>query len=387
MFISNLGQRRPMRITRSEDHKAQAPRPAIQVRSERRSKSGRMVDVFRWAGWHVHIIKTRFGLLMMTKKREGLFPSRPTIYICLILCSIIAASGYKLRTQTIFACQASLYNSDRYLAYCNGTHYGDYEHGAFWFDLEPSAQTFAQNADVLFLGNSRLQIAFSTAATADWFSAASARYYLLGFSGFENVIFAEELLRRIRPKAGVYVINVDDFFDRWVTPSAQAVMHDPDGRNRYEEKALWQRVHERVCTKLPAFCGDDLVFFRSRETGAYTTRVGKQKVTPVSYDQVISQDLVNSSTAAAIDFLPHLPVERRCVILTTVPYHGTKIGNVKAVATALGEHLIPPEIPMLQTFDGGHLDQPSAEHWSQAFFRAASSRIRSCLDERGAAYP
>jgi len=53
-------------------------------------------------------------------------------------------------------------------------------------------------------------------------------------------------------------------------------------------------------------------------------------------------ELVNSSTAAAIDFLPHLPVERRCIILTTVPYHGTKIANVKAIATALGEHLIAP---------------------------------------------
>jgi len=335
----------------------------------------------------MHIIKTGSGLLMISGKSEGLFPSRPAIYICFILCSVIAASGYKLRTQTIFACQATLYNSDRYIAYCNGARYADYEHGAFWFDLEPSAQTFAANADVLFLGNSRLQIALSTAATADWFLAASARYYLLGFSGFENVIFAEELLRRIRPKAGVYVINVDDFFDRWVTPPAQAVMRDPDGRNRYEEKRLWQRVHERVCAKLPAFCGNDLVFFRSRETGAYTTLSGKQKIMPVSYDQAISQELVNSSTAAAIDFLPHLPVERRCIILTTVPYHGTKIANVKAIATALGEHLIAPEIPMLQTFDGAHLDQPSAEHWSQAFLQAAGSRIRSCLNEHGAAHP
>ena len=67
---------------------------------------------------------------------------------------------------------------------------------------------------MLFLGNSRLQFAFSTSATADWFSAASARYYLLGFSYFENMIFAEPLLRKIRPRAKVYVINVDDFFDR-----------------------------------------------------------------------------------------------------------------------------------------------------------------------------
>ena len=83
----------------------------------------------------MHIIKTGSGLLMISGKSEGLFPSRPAIYICFILCSVIAASGYKLRTQTIFACQATLYNSDRYIAYCNGARYADYEHGAFWFDL------------------------------------------------------------------------------------------------------------------------------------------------------------------------------------------------------------------------------------------------------------
>jgi hypothetical protein len=332
-------------------------------------------------------MKTDSALLLMPKKCRRLFASMPAVYICLILVSIIVVCGYKLRTQTIFACQATLYSSDRYIAYCNGARYADYEHGAFWFGLEPSAQTFAANADVLFLGNSRLQIALSTAATADWFSAASARYYLLGFGNFENVVFAEEILRRIRPKARVYVINVDDFFDRWVTPPAQVVMHDPDGRSRYEEKRLWQRVHERVCAKIPAFCGDELVFFRSRETGAYTPRLGKQKITSVSYDQVIIHNVVHSDTAAAIDFLSHLPVMRKCVILTTVPTVQTKIGNINAIAAALGENLMSPEISELQTFDGSHLDKPSAERWSQAFFQAANSRIRSCLDQQSAATP
>jgi hypothetical protein len=41
--------------------------------------------------------------------------------------------------------------------------YGDYKHGAFWFDLEPAAVNFARNAD----GNSRIQIALSTPATAE----------------------------------------------------------------------------------------------------------------------------------------------------------------------------------------------------------------------------
>jgi hypothetical protein len=332
-------------------------------------------------------MKTSSGSPMILKRREALFASRPLIYICVVLGAILLAAVYKFRTQTIFACQATLYTSDRYIAYCNATGYADYEHGAIWFDLEPPAQTFVRNADVLFLGNSRLQFAFSTATTADWFSSASARYYLLGFSYYENVIFAEELLRRIRPRARVYVINVDDFFDRKESPPAKVVMHDPEARNRYEGKRLWQHIHEPVCKRFPELCGDALAYFRSRETGSYSKRVVRQNIAPVSYDQTISQDVVSKNTAAANDFLPHLPVERKCVILTMVPSVETKIANMTAIATGLGKSLMTPEIPGLQTFDGFHLDQPSAEHWSQAFFQIANSTIRSCLEQQSAAYP
>jgi hypothetical protein len=320
------------------------------------------------------------------KKPIGLFAGRPTLYICIVLGAILLASAYKVRKETIFSCPATLYKPDRYIAYCNGAAYADYEHGAFWFDLEPPAQTFARNADVLFLGNSRLQFAFSTAATADWLSAASAQYYLLGFTYQENVVFAEGLLQRILPKARVYVINVDNFFDRWETPPAKVVMHDPNGRNRYVAKRFWQRLHEPICTRLPAFCGNQYVFFRSRETGTYS-KVVRPNIAPVSYDQTISEDLVSSNTAAAEDFLSHLPVERKCVIMTTVPTVETKIGNVNAITAALGENLIAPEVPGLETFDRNHLDQPSAERWSRAFFQLASPRIRSCLERQRPATP
>jgi hypothetical protein len=65
-----------------------------------------------------------------------------------------------------------------------------------------------------------------------------------------------------------------------------------------------------------------------------------------------------------------------------VPTVGTKIGNINAIAMALGVNLAEPEtLAALQTFDGSHLDPLSAERWSQAFFQAASSRIKSCLEE------
>jgi hypothetical protein len=323
------------------------------------------------------------------KIREGLLASRITVYICIVLFAALGSYGHWIRTRSIFACTADGYTADRYIANCNATGYGDYEHGAFWFGLEPSAQNFARDADVLFLGNSRLQFAFSTSATADWFSAASARYYLLGFSYFENMTFAEQLLRKISPRAKVYVINVDDFFDRTETPPVKTILHDPAARTRYETKRAWQSAQERVCKMAPAFCRHEHTIFRSRETGAYS-RSGHfsiENITPVSYDQGIGEDVVKSNTAAAIDFLSRLPVQNKCVILTMTPTVETKIGNVNTIAAALGKVLVTPEIPGLQTFDGSHLDQPSAERWSQAFFRAAGPEIRSCLDEHGASRP
>jgi hypothetical protein len=337
------------------------------------------------------MIRTALGLPMRsntwTKAWQGLFASRPTIYISVIIFAAIVSYAYQLRSYAIFACQADGYSSDRYLAYCGGKYYADYEHGAFWFDLEPSARIFARNADVLFIGNSRMQVALSTAETDNWFAAASARYYLLGFSYSTNVIFTDKLLRMIRPRARVYVINVDDFFERYETPPVKTIFHDPEARSRYESKHFWQLLHEPICKTFAKLCKVNAVTYRSRETGAYTKRTsGYLAPAPVSYDQVIDQQMVDGYTVAAIDFLSRLSVDRRCIILSNVPTVKTKIGIVETVATNLGMHLVAPEIPEgLRTYDGSHLDQSSAELWSRAFFQLAGSRIRSCLDRQGPA--
>jgi len=324
---------------------------------------------------------------MASNKLDGRLASRPSIYILLVLVAVLAAYAYQLRTRLIFSCQADIYSADRYIAACNAARYGDYEHGAFWFDLEPAAQSFAKNADVVFLGNSRLQMAFSAVATADWFAAASARYYLLGFAEYGNMIMADALLRQIRPRAKVYVINVDDFFGTSESPPVKKILHDPKAREEYEGKRLWQRVHEPICKTVPAVCGNNFAIFRSRETGAYTYASIWQRgnpyrdsSAPISYDEVINREALNRNMAAGAEFLSRLPIRRECVMLTMVPTVGTQIGNATALAMALGVNLVTPELTSeLRTLDGSHLDHLSAEQWSQAFFQAAAPTIRSCL--------
>ena len=158
--------------------------------------------------------------------------------------------------------------------------------GSTW-NLRP--RILARKADVVFLGNSRMQVALSAEATGNWFSAISARYYLLGFSYGENVVMTEELLRKLQPRAKVYVINVDDFFERIETAPMKTILHEADARDRYETKRRWQHIHERICTKLSALCRSDYVIFRSRETGAYTKKTDRDQITPVSDDWAVDQ--------------------------------------------------------------------------------------------------
>jgi hypothetical protein len=310
-----------------------------------------------------------------------LFSARPALYVCFILGVVLPTLFYKGWTDSIFGCQATGYSSDRYLAYCNAPDYGEFEHGAIWFGLEPSALKFASSAEVMFLGDSRMQFAFSNVPTADWFSSASAKYYLLGFGEFENAVFTQELLRKLRPQGKVYVINIDGFFDRIEHPAAKRVMHDEMAQFKYEVKHIWQLVHEPICTRLPAICGNNYAIFRSRVTGDWrATENLLDHSVQVSYDQSIAKDEIDSRAIFGNEFLSRLPVPHDCIVLTIVPTVKTKSATANAIADALGMNLISPELDGLRTFDGTHLDQTSAERWSTAFLRVAAPRIRQCLD-------
>ena len=305
--------------------------------------------------------------------------ARPGLYIAVVLAVVLAASAFSLRIYGILSCPATGYGADRYLGYCGATSYGDYDYGAFWFGLEPMAVASAANAQVLFLGNSRMQFGLSTKATAHWFEANPASYYLLGFSHHGNYNFEAPLLQKLHPRAQAYVINLDLFFEQSQTPPARAVMRDSTARSRYEQKRGWQQIHRSLCDRLPAVCGHHIAFFRSKANGAWIVTGGRFTSKPVSYIRDIDRAMAETYAAAASEFLSHLPVSRECVILTVVPTVDTPIGTAKAIASTLGSNLTAPELAGLNTFDESHLDQESALRWSSAFIEAAAPQIGKCL--------
>ncbi len=315
------------------------------------------------------------------KRLTFAFATRTGIYSLLVLAVALGAGAYNLRIYGIFSCSASGYGQNSYLGYCGATGYGDYDHGAIWFGLEPAAVTAARNAEVLFLGNSRTVFGFSSRATDDWFSSHSETYYLLGFSHFENYTFEGPLLERIHPKAKVYVINIDSFFEKAETGPGETVMRNSSAESKYEDKRDWQRSHKAVCGRFAFLCGHNEAIFRSRATGAWSVTGGRFRSEAVSYNDTVDPKKLADYTVAGRAYLGHLSSDPSCTILTIIPAVNTDLATARAIASALGRPFVEPRLDGLVTFDGYHLNRESAQRWSAAFLQQAEPEIQKCLHE------
>lgn len=299
----------------------------------------------------------------------------------------LAAAGglaFELRTNGVFACPALGYDADRYLGYCNARSYADFDHGAFWFGLEPAAVQAAARAEVLFIGNSRLQFGLSTRTTLDWFAEAGLSHYLLGFSNAENVVFFEPMLAELGPSATVYVINVDGFFLDFQTPPVRDLFsRTGDIAVRYRQKQLWQIPHQLICTTVPAACGNDVAFFRARGDGHWVINGTRGlRPGPVGELDVDDNRSLTSRFTRAEEFVSQLPVDRNCIVMTIVPSGETDFDSARTIADRLGILFVAPRLDELRTFDGSHLDPDSAEQWSTAFLDRAESTVLECTRAR-----
>jgi hypothetical protein len=165
-----------------------------------------------------------------------------------------------------------------------------------------------------------------------------------------------------------------------VTPPAQLILAGGDTPGRYREKRFWQSLHRPVCSALPALCGSNTAVYRSAADGSWHLRGGGGS-TPLSVTdgKPGNFDRWPEYTRIAEAFVSKLPVARECVVFTIVPSVDTRRAEAESIAAALRLELIAPQVDGLRTFDGSHLDSPSAERWSAAFLDAAGDRIRRCL--------
>ena len=308
--------------------------------------------------------------------------NRPAIYLSIILATAGSAFLYELRTKGVFACDGAGYDESHYLSYCNSIGYGDYDHGALWFGLEADALEAAAEADVLFLGSSRMQFAFSTDATRDWFSGRDWNYFLLGFSHNGNAKFLGPLLESMNPRAAAYVINVDRFFEERESEPVAYIFHTEDADSRYRTKQIWQIPHELLCKRFSLLCGGERSYFRDNRNGSWKFYSNEPRILEMVADaDPQSSASIDHEIDMARDFVDSLPVDRKCIFLTVAPSTATPRSLANAIAASLEMDLTAPSRPEFRTFDGSHLDELSAQSWSYDFLALIGNKLDSCVRE------
>lgn len=276
-----------------------------------------------------------------------------------------------------------------FLAYCSSAQFGDYEHGAYYYNLEPEAVAALKRSDVLFFGTSRAQFALSTRTLQEFFAERGIAPYLLGFGYNEAGAFPLALVREYRLNPRVVVILADPFFRNRSTPHVRVTQ-----RVRWRivtelyeflQKQAFIAVGSRVCTARPSLCETaEPVVHRSTTDGSWRpfrfdlkARVALGEHTPaITYTAAMAA----GDLAFAEEFLTATGVPRSCVVLSAAPSalvdsdaYVTEMGRLLGVRVSL------PSVDSLTTFDGSHLTPESAERWSAALLAEIDDTLAGCV--------
>jgi hypothetical protein len=283
-------------------------------------------------------------------------------------------------------CRWSGYGEDYFLAYCNSRTYGDYEHGALYYGAEPAAAESLRNAQVIFLGNSRTQAAFSTRAVRSYFASRNVRFFVMGFGYGEWSAFSLATLLKSRAAPKVLVINADPFFsDKLSQPAQEALEGRPGFLWRLALKALFQRIHRNLCPRAQGVCpASEASIFRSATDGQWYWVGPMVRDLSVPLDRAAQKPIAPDELLQATDlgkkFLDAVGLDRRCVVLTGIPNSELDAPDVAAtLAAALNTSSIFPPADDLSTIEGLHLSLASAERWSDAFVAAMTPVLRDCI--------
>jgi hypothetical protein len=325
-------------------------------------------------------------------------PSRKALLIYLVLFTVVSVAAgltYRLVDWGIDVAGCKLYREPgTFLAFCQSPRYGDYEHGAYYLDLEPETIENLKKAKVLFLGNSRAQFGFSTDEVRNYFNERSIPFYIMGFAYGESSDFARILIEKFNLKPKVLVIDTDPFFNPGLSEPALAIL-DQSGsfldrglrfiRTRWDylTKSYFNRLQPKACDLLAMLCSSQFrVIYRAEKDGSwiwrelyYSAEAGRIPNDGPKRMVMGSEDAI-AYEGPARSFFETAGVRPECVALTHVPnsVHDAKPYTVE-MGRRLGARVELPELPGLETVDTSHLTWSSAQRWSGTFMRGIDSLV------------
>ena len=288
------------------------------------------------------------------------------------------------------------YKANWFLGYCSNPRYGDYgdyDHGAFFYQLESDAVTNAKRADVLIFGNSRALFAFPSEKSNHYFTNLGLNHFNLAFGHDERDLFPLKLIQKLELRPKLVIINADPMFSGTMSPVGLNLISSPfDVWIRYRAKWLLNKYHKQICITIDWICGSQIgplgTFFRSKIDGGWSffeeipdeagIVITKLKKHPIQ----ISQENMVPFIKNAQNFIEAIGAEKKCIILTGIP---NSLINSEEIAEQIAKELnllaVIPRIDGLLTTDGSHFTTRSADRWRDAFFKELDSKLSFCFDK------
>lgn len=286
-------------------------------------------------------------------------------------------------------CNPGGYKDGHFMAYCEDKLYGDYEHWAYWNELGPVSIDAIDKADVLFLGNSRTQYAFSTQPVSDYFEKTGIGHYVMGFGMGSTYPAPEQLIVKNNLKPKVLVVNADPFFHDRLSLGNKEMYKDDFGTWWEYQVKRWMQVAQRnICDSetqdgflFRKMCtGTSPTIYRESEHGHWITDYYRpQKSIPVTYTTALMY-LLEEGVGHGKKFIKSTGIPPRCLIVTATPQENTPLKYAVDISKRLGVAVVIPTLKGMHTIDKSHLDKKSADLWSAAFMKSAGPIIESCTN-------
>jgi hypothetical protein len=296
-------------------------------------------------------------------------------------CGIVGSSVWNARNCAI------PHRADAFVAYCNDPALGHYEHGALYYGLEPAAIANLRAADVLILGNSRAQFAFSTDAVSRYFESRNIKYFVLGFGHGEMSDLPAAIMLKYGANPKVIIANADPFFSHQRSEMAEQLLHGSISvRLKYVLKGVTLDAFASICSIAPSLCGSPASFVYRSSVNGFWMPMRFPLDRAIAFHpsaEPFDQNLIDLWSKAGLEFLQATGIDRDCVILTGVPAPNYATA---ALASGLGKLMdvgvLNVSVPLMNTFDNAHLNVETAQRWSEAFLGRANSMIEKCLARR-----
>jgi hypothetical protein len=269
-------------------------------------------------------------------------------------------------------------DSDWYLA---SDFKGPLDHDVLYYNFGKSIEN-AKKADILFLGNSRVQLGLDRGLLESFAKRNCLNYFNMAFANVESYQFPLMIIRKydLRPK--VIIINAEDF-----TGSLSFLAQDVISQGRLQSVLLFflrnatykdilvlhsyapRWIRETFSATLKEHVYKHVVY-RSRVTGQWSRPASRKSIPITNKNESDCEAGIKEKTFDnAKRFKEEMSKRGTRVVLTLVPHNYSSQNCAEQLAKHIGALMIGVDWHGLSTVDLSHLTKESSQRFTEEFLR------------------